>query len=303
MKVQKKLERISVALTVASIVLASCNKDLSGSSSSNNASTSSTIAVAATLSGAVCSTGADSVYILQSCARGSKRDSIAESALPASVSDYLSSNYSGFTFGKAFSIVDNSGTTTGYVVVIYYSGNPVGIQFDQSGAFVKVLEQREKGDLDERGWHRGGRFEKRGGYGIDTIAITSLPSTITAYLSTNYPGDTLVKAFVNRDTSYLVLSRNNGLFATVFDAAGNFVKRVQLPSREGSCTSIDQGALLATTLAYLDQTYPDYVFEKAFAIKWNGSLQGYVVVIDANNTKYALEFDASGNFLKAKTIS
>jgi hypothetical protein len=112
-----------------------------------------------------------------------------------------------------------------------------------------------------------------------------------------------VKAFVNRDTSYLVLSRNNGLFATEFDASGNFVKRVQLPSKEGSCSTIEQNALPATTLAYLDQAYPNYVFEKAFAIKWNGSLQGYVVVIDANNTKYAVEFDASGNVLGAKTIS
>ena len=303
MEIKKKLERFSIALIVVSVVFASCNKDLSGSSSNNNTSTSSTIAVAASLSGTVSSTSADSIYILQSCARGSKRDSIAQSALPAGVSDYLSSNYSGYTFGRAFSIVDNSGTTTGYVVVIYYNGNPVGIQFDASGAFVKVLEQREKGDLDGKGWHRGGRFERRGGYGIDTIAIASLPSLISAYLSTNYPGDTLVKAFVNRDTSYLVLSRNNGLFATVFNASGNFVKRVQLPSREGNCTSVDQRALPATTLAYLDQSYPNYVFEKAFAIKWNGSLQGYIVVVDANNTKYALEFDASGNFLKAKTIS
>ena len=160
--------------------------------------------------------------------------------MPASASDYLSSNYSGYTFGKAFSIVDNSGTITGYVIVIYYNDNPVALEFDASGTFVKVLEQREKDDLDGKGWHRGGRFEKRGGFGIDTLAISSLPSSISSYLSTNYPGDTLVKAFVNRDTSYLVLSRNNGLFATVFDAAGNFVKRVQLPSREGNCNPLNR---------------------------------------------------------------
>jgi hypothetical protein len=31
-------------------------------------------------------------------------------------------------------------------------------------------------------------------------------------------------------------------------------------------------------------------------------VKGYVVFIDANNTKYAVEFDAAGNFLRAKTI-
>src|SRR5689334_9287428 len=190
MKLKKKVQVISIAFTVASVVISSCNKDLSGSSSSNNSSTTSTIAVAASLS-EVSSTSADSVYILQPCARGSKRDSVAESALPASVNGYLSSNYSDYTFSKAFSIVNNSGATSGYVVVIYYNDNPVGLEFDATGTFVKVLEQREKGDLDGKGWHRGGRFERRGGYGIDTVAIASLQSSILFYLTTNYPGDTL----------------------------------------------------------------------------------------------------------------
>lgn len=303
MKVQKKLKGISIAFAAGSLLISSCNKDYSGSSANNNTSTSSTIAVAANVTGTDSANTTDSIYIMQPCARGSKRDSIAQTALPANVSDYLSSNYSSYTFGKAFSLVNSSGAITGYVVVIYYNDNPVGLQFDSAGEFVKVLEQREKGDLDGDGWHRGGRFEARGGFGHDTIAISSLPSAILAYFSSNYSGDTLVKAFVGRDTSYLVLSRNNGLFATVLDASGNFVKRVELPSREGACSTIEQSALPAATLAYLDQTYPDYVFEKAYAIKKSGAVQGYVVVIDANNTKYALEFDASGNFLQAKTIS
>jgi hypothetical protein len=31
-------------------------------------------------------------------------------------------------------------------------------------------------------------------------------------------------------------------------------------------------------------------------------LKKYVVVIDANNAKYALAFDASGNFINVKTL-
>ena len=300
MKIQKTFEGPFFVLALASITFVSCNKDISGTSVST--STSSTIAVAANLSGSVAA-ASDSVYIIQPCERGSKRDSIAESALPSAVSSYLSSNYSGYTFSKAFSIVNSAGNTTGYVVVIYYNDNPVGIEFNSAGEFVKVLEQREKGDLNGKGWHHGGRFENRGGFHNDTIALASLPANILSYTSSNYASDTLIKAFVSRDTNYLILSRNNGLYATVFDASGNLVKRVQLPSKEGGCSTVEQSVLPAVTLAYLGDTYPDYVFEKAFVIKAGGVVQAYVVVIDANNTKYGLEFDANGNFLKAKTIS
>jgi hypothetical protein len=300
MKIQRIFERKFFALGLISLIIISCNKENSGSSVSS--SSSSTIAVAASLDASVGST-ADSIYILQPCPRGFIRDSIASSALPANVSSYLTSNYAGYIFDKSFSIVNSASSVAGYVVIIYYNDNPVGILFNSSGEFVRTLEQREKGDLDGKGWHHGGRFEERGGFMKDTIAITALPTNLLSYFSSNYAGDTLVKAFQNRDGGYLIISRNNGLFATSFDASGNFVKRIQLPTKEGSCSGIEQSALPAVTLAYLDQAYPDYVFKKAFLITLNGKIQAYVVVIDANNIKYALEFDSSGNFLKAKTIS
>ncbi len=80
------------------------------------------------------------------------------------------------------------------------------------------------------------------------------------------------------------------------------MKRVSLPAPPGVCISVAQTALPANALSYLTTTYPDYVFEKAFAAYSNNALQGYVVVINENNTKYAVRFDASGNFVSAKTI-
>jgi hypothetical protein len=53
----------------------------------------------------------------------------------------------------------------------------------------------------------------------------ALPSAITGYCIANYPGDTLVKAFKNRDSSIVVLSRKSGSFGTVFTASGTFVKK------------------------------------------------------------------------------
>lgn len=303
MKTQLSLVRTFCALCVAAVVV-SCNKNDLNSQGSSSISSSNTIAVAAssTTSTATTTGSTDSVYLVQPCQRHEHRDSIAQSSLPSPVTSYLSTNYNGYSFAKAFALKNGSSAITGYVVVIYYNNNPVGLQFDGSGNFVKVLEQREKGDLDGPGWHHGGRFEHRDGLHRDTIALSALPSAITSYLATNYASDTLVKAFRSRDSSIVVLSKNNGLYATVFTAAGTFIKRDQLPTEHGTIQGIDLLGLPSTAANYLSQTYPNYVFEKAFSFSLGGVLKGYVVVIDANNTKYAVEFDASGNFVRAKTI-
>lgn len=299
MKTKTSLIRAGYAFSVL-LIIASCNKDLSGSNTAT-ASPSNTIAVATSVSGTATG-GIDSVYLMQPCRRGDHRDSIAQSALPASVATYISANYGGATFSKAFAIKNSSSAVTGYVVVIYYNDKPVGLLFDSGGNFVRVLEQREKGDLDGDGFHHGGCFDNRDGQQRDTIALISLPAAITSYFASNYPSDTLVKAFKNRDSSIVIISKNNGVFATVFTGTGTFVKRDQLPTEHGTVQSIDLSALPSAAASYLSQTYPNYVFEKAFSFSENGVLKGYVVLIDANNTKYAIEFDASGNFVRAKTI-
>ncbi|MGZ3844843.1 MAG: PepSY-like domain-containing protein [Flavisolibacter sp.] len=300
MKTTISLSRAGYVL-LAAAVITSCNKnDLS--SSAVPLSSSNTIAVAA--SSTVSTSGStDSVYLMQPCQHGEKRDSVAQSDLPSSISTYISTNYSGSTFKKAFTLKNSASTVIGYVVVIYYNDKPVGLQFDSTGNFVKVLEQREKGDLDAPGgFHHGGRFDGRDGQHRDTIALSSLPATITAYFASNYSSDTLVRVFVNRDNSVVVLSKNNGVYATVFTSTGTFVKRDQLPTERGSVQSVELSALPSAAASYLSQTYPNYVFEKAFSFSENGTVKGYVVVIDANNTKYAVEFDAAGNFVAARTI-
>lgn len=300
MKTTISLSRATYLLASAAIIV-SCNKsDLSGTS--DLSASSNTIAVAASSTVSTTSGSTDSVYLMQSCKRGEKRDSIAQSDLPSAVTSYISTNYSGSTFSKAFALKNSSSTVAGYVVVIYYNDKPVGLLFDSTGNFVKVLEQREKGDLEGPGFHHGGRFDGRDGQHRDTFALGSLPAAITSYFATNYSSDTLVKAFSNRDGSIVVLSKNNGVFSTIFSSAGNFIKRDQLPTERGNTQNIDLTALPLTAANYLAQTYPNYVFEKAFSFTENGTAKGYVVVLDANNTKYAVEFDATGNFVKAKTI-
>jgi hypothetical protein len=287
------------------ISMVSCSKELSSPSSNTTGptttSTSSTIAVATD------SSGTDSVYILQRCDRGFFRDSLAASALPDSVNSYLQASYTGYVFVEAFVIKDSAGTVGGYVVIISFNGKPVGLLFDASGHFQIVLEQRERGDISGPGWHHGGRYGDRDHTHRDTLAITALPAAIRTYMNSNYPSDTLLQALLNRDSSILVISENDGLFANLFTSAGVFVKRVSILPPVVSLNlpvvkNITQDSLPAAGLTYLTTTYPNYVFESAQSVTVRDQLQGYVAIIDANNTKYAVWFDASGKMIVTMSI-
>lgn len=133
-----KISTLAIGLMAIASVFTACNKDEAPIASSNDATTESDIAVAASDS----SSGKDSVYFVHQCGAGITRDSIAEADLPAAVTTYLTENYPDYTFAKAFSTDDSTGAVTGYVAVIYYQDEPVGIEFDGDGAFVRVLDER-----------------------------------------------------------------------------------------------------------------------------------------------------------------
>lgn len=292
---------VNVAIAIV-IALPSCKKQDVSTTATQAAiqgAVSQTQAIAVAASTA---TPGDSIYVINTCSQNGHRDSVGFGSLPASIATYLASNYSGYTFVKAFSFTDVNGIRQGYDVIIQFNSNPVGLKFDASGNFVQILEQREGHDLLGHGYHDGGRFEDRDGRQRDTITLTALPTAILSYFSTNYPGDTLVRASKTNAGGYVVLSKNNGLFATLFTASGVYVNRIQLPAHDGRGNSIDQSALPASVLTYLTSTYPGYVFDKAFSITINNVIQGYCVVIDANNTKYALQFDAFGNYVRTRVI-
>src|SRR5688572_29410626 len=97
-------------------------------------------------------TPGDSVYVINPCTRKAGKESIALNDMPEAVSSYLASSYNGYVFQKAYKI-DSAGSTTGYVAIVQFNSNPVGLLFVASGTFVRVLEQREGRDLHRRqGW-------------------------------------------------------------------------------------------------------------------------------------------------------
>ena len=293
MKKYSILKRFSIVAVAGLLALSSCNKD------SETEPEDSTDAQAILVADATASS--DAVFVVNAIPQGSNKDSITTAEIPAVITAYLAANYTGYSHLKAFKVKKNS-TLEGYVVVIKLNAKPIGLKFDANGTFIKVCEQREKGDLKGKCWKQGGRFDGRDGKHRDTIALTSLPTLVKAYFALNYPKDTLLAAHSEREGGLVVISANNGLYATLFSSSNVFVKRSQLVLHAGKKDEIAQANLPVKISAYLASSYPAFVFHRAFAVKINSTVQAYVVLINSNNTKYALQFDAAGNFVKTIVI-
>ena len=245
----------------------------------------------------------DSIYLTHCYPHNGKKDSVAFSALPAAIGTYLTTNYSGYTFVKAFSISDSTKTVINYIAVIKYNGNFVGLKFTTTGVFVAVLEQEAGEDLGGgQDCHDGGPFDNRGGFHADTIALSAIPTAVKTYFATTYPTDTLTVASIAPDGNYVLISKNTLLYATVITPAGVLVSHTQLEAHGGIHTAVIAANLSAAITTYLTTTYPGYVFDKAYSETVKSVLQGYDVFITSNNTKYVVEFNASGTFVSAKAI-
>ncbi|MBD1391554.1 PepSY-like domain-containing protein [Mucilaginibacter glaciei] len=291
----------ALVIVLALTLFSSCKKDSASVTKIASSDLSGTIAIG-TLASTSLGTTTDSLYLVGCFSKNSRKDSVTFSTLPSAVGIYLTTNYSGYTFLKAYKITDSVKVLTGYVVAIKYNNSPIGLKFAADGTFVKVLEQRGARDLHGGpGFHDGGPFNNRDGKHADTIAVTGLPAAIKSYYAANYKTDTLLHAAVTRDSAYLVISKNAGLFATTFTKAGIFLNRVQL-EKGAKHTVVLAANLPAVATNYLTTTYPGYVFDKAFAHTTGTVVDSYDVFITANSTRYVVKFTAAGIFVKSQAI-
>lgn len=303
----KNINRLLALMACCTLAFTSCTKESSDQTDDLSVE-AQTIAVAPPqttgINGNTGSSDDDTVYVLHECKEREQKTTVTEANLSADIKTYLTTNYNGYTFVKAIKIAEqgNDNAIKGYIVIIYFNDKPVALRFNADGSFKKVLEQREKKDVKGKGWHLGGRFQNRSGLMQDTVAFADIPVGIMTFFRATYGTDTLTRAYKVHKGGYLLLSVNNGVYATAFHATGAFFKRIKLNAREGKATAIEATALPAAITTYLTTTYPGYVFNRAYTISANGAIKGYVVVIDANNTHYGLAFDSNGNFEAAKVI-
>lgn len=301
-----KLRQSSFAFLATLVVFSSCKKDFSGTPSTPNPPSISN-SVPAFLPMGVALDGfgnypADSVYVIYPCEIDLLRDAIPASALPLSIQDYQTENYEDFNQLNAFTVSDAESNLKGYISIIRFNNKPVALEFGLDGIFKKVLEQREWADLDNDGWHTGGLFEDRDGTNRDNIDPYMLPDEIKNYLSANFPEDSLLKAFRTKEDAYLVITKNNGGYAHVFN--GNLEPQKHLALCGGSCQleDIEKSNLSSTILNRLSNTFPNHVFNKADLMTMGSSNMGTLVLINANNTRYAVTFNSNGNMLSNKVV-
>lgn len=134
MKTNKKNGFINIVFFLSFILfLASCQKE---TSVANTPVSPAAIAATQAVSVGVSTSTNDSIYVVGTCPENHHLDSVAFSSLPANLTAYLTSNYAGYTFQKVYDVKDSLGNITGYVAIIQYNGNPVGLKFDASGNFV-----------------------------------------------------------------------------------------------------------------------------------------------------------------------
>ena len=123
--------------------------------------------------------------------------------LPTTITTYVSTTYVGSKVEKAYT--DSNGNF--FVVVKKADGTKVAVLFDSKGIFVKELPKHGKGTLTN----------------IDTATLSA---TITTYISTNYAGYTVEKAYTDTDGNFVVSLKNaTGIeIGLLFDKNSVFVK-------------------------------------------------------------------------------
>lgn len=141
-----------------------------------------------------------------------KLTSIEITALSATITSYINTNYAGATI--IFAGKDDKGQTV--VGLTDASGARTGLLFDANGAFVQKLEKfKEKSKLTE-------------------VAVSALPAAITSYITTNYAGFTIKRAGTDTDGNYLVgLDSGTAHKVVKFDATSKFVEEMAIPPHGG----------------------------------------------------------------------
>lgn len=136
-----------------------------------------------------------------------KLTSIEITALAASITTYINTNYAGATI--KFAGKDDKGQT---VVGLELNSVRTGLLFDANGAFVQKLE-------------KFGQKSK-----LNKVEVSALPATITSYVTANYATFTIKRAGTDADGNYIVGIKNDTDHKVLkFDATGKFVEEMAIP--------------------------------------------------------------------------
>lgn len=209
---------------------------------------------------------------------------VAVSALPASVTDYITKTYAGATVEKAGK--DDQGN---FIVFITVNNQPKALLFDSAGTFKQEVPTR-----GPKGGHGGPHGTK--------IDPANLPTAITSYVTTNYAGATVDFAVLDSTKGYLVMITLSGQKKTLlFNADGSFNQELQPRGHQknGNIQPLQTSDLPKAVTDYITANYAGATIKRAGKDATTGE---YLVHLHTSDGKeVTLLFNADGSFKQAMT--
>lgn len=219
------------------------------------------------------------------------RDSLTKidvSALPATVTGYISTSYAGATIDYAAK--DDAGN---FLVAITQSGQRQSFLFNADGTFNKELLLRggDRGKGHGPG-HKGGDRDS-----LTKVAVANLPAAITSYITTHYASATIVTAALDATRGYIIMiMQDSQRRALLFNADGTFTQEIVRGFGKGY-TAIETSALPASVTAYITANYAGSTIKVAGK---NSTGQYKVLIQPASGRIIELLFAADGTFVQAR---
>lgn len=214
---------------------------------------------------------------------------IAVSALPATVTSYITTKYTSATINYAAK--DDAGNI---LVAISQADGRKALLFNADGSFNREVALRGEGGPG-RG-HGGPHGGKGGGRDSLTIVqVSALPAAITSYITTNYTSATINAAAQDPNRGYLVMiTQNNQRKTLLFDTTGKFVQEI-VRGVGKDYTAIEASALPTAVTNYITANYAGSTIKAAGK---SSTGQFKVLIQPASGGPVELLFAADGTFIQ-----
>ncbi len=136
---------------------------------------------------------------------------VAVADLPASITDYISANYANATIDRAGTVAESGNYA---VAITKEDGTHAGLLFSSEGEFLAERTRKAR---------------------PEPIEISELPTTVTDYITANYDGSTIKRAFQAEDGNYgvLLILSDESYLGVGFDSEGNFLGELSMKDFKG----------------------------------------------------------------------
>lgn len=224
------------------------------------------------------------------------RDSLTKievSALPATVTSYISTNFAGATINYAAK--DDAGN---FLIAITQNDQRKALLFNADGTYNKELMLRGGGKGHGPG--KGGPGPRgRDRDSLTQVAVANLPAAITSYITTNYASATIVTAALDANRGYIVMIKvGTDRKALLFNTDGTFTQEIVRGAGKGY-TAVDTSTLPAAVTSYITTNYAGSTIKVAGK---NSTGQYKVIIQSSNGRLLELAFAADGTFVQVRRV-